>query len=131
MFSANADGRGVAAALVLRIKTSGAQSYEPVAIFDQSQNRFVAAQIDLGPESDQVFLVAYGTGIRFRSSLSSVAAKIGGIDSQVLFAGPATGFFGLDQVNVRLSRSLIGRGDVDFEMMIDSQAANTLKLRIK
>jgi uncharacterized protein (TIGR03437 family) len=131
LFSANANGRETAAALVLRVKADGSQSYEPVARFDQSQNKFVAAPIDLGVESDQVFLVAYGTGIRFRSSLGSVAAKIGGLDSQVLFAGPATGFFGLDQVNVRLSRSLIGRGEVDFELIVDAQTANVLKLRIK
>lgn len=131
MFSANANGQGVAAAVVLRIKADGSQSYEPVATLDQAQNRFVAAPIDLGAETDQVFLVAYGTGIRFRNSLGAVAAKIGGVDSQVLFAGPASGFFGLDQVNVRLSRSLTGRGEVDFELMADGQAANVLKLRIK
>jgi uncharacterized protein (TIGR03437 family) len=125
----------VAAALVLRVKANGSQSYEPVARFDQSQNRFVAAPIDLGPDlgnaSDQVFLVAYGTGIRFRSSLGGVAAKVGGVDSQVLFAGAAAGFFGLDQVNVRLSRSLIGRGEVDFELTVDGQPANGLKLWVK
>jgi uncharacterized protein (TIGR03437 family) len=131
LFSANADGRGVAAALVLRVKADGSQSYEPVATFDQSQNRFVAAPIDLGAESDQVFLVAYGTGIRFRSSLGGVAAKVGGLDSQVLFAGAASGYFGLDQVNVRLSRSLIGRGEVDIELAVDGQAANGLKLWVK
>jgi uncharacterized protein (TIGR03437 family) len=135
LFSANADGRGMAAALVLRVKADGSQSYEPVATFDQSQGRFVAAPIDLGLDlgnaSDQVFLVAYGTGIRFRGSLGGVAARIGGLDSQVLFAGAASGFFGLDQVNVRLSRSLIGRGEVDFELMVDGQAANGLKLWIK
>jgi len=131
LFSANADGRGVAAALVLRVKAGGSQSYEPVATFDQSQSRFIAAPIDLGAESDQVFLVAYGTGIRFRGSLGGVAARIGGLDSQVLFAGEASGFFGLDQVNVRLSRSLIGRGEVDFELTVDGQAANGLKLRVK
>jgi uncharacterized protein (TIGR03437 family) len=130
-FSANANGQGVAAAVVLRIKADGSQSYEPVATFDPSQNRFVAAPIDLGPESDQVFLVAYGTGIRFRGSLGGVAAKIAGAGSQVLFAGPASGFFGLDQVNVRLPRTLAGRGEVDFELVVDGQAANVLKLRIR
>ncbi len=135
MFSANANGHEVAAAVILRVKADGSQSYEPVATFDRAQNKFVAAPIDLGPDlgnaSDQVFLVAYGTGIRFRSSLGSVTAKIGGVDSQVLFAGPASGFFGLDQVNVRLPRNLIGRGEVDFDLVADGQAANVLKLRIK
>ncbi|MGH9767818.1 MAG: N-acetylmuramoyl-L-alanine amidase, partial [Blastocatellia bacterium] len=135
IFSANASGQDIAAAVVLRIRANGSQSYEPVASFNQAQNKFVAAPIDLGPDlgtmSDQVFLVAYGTGIRFRSSLGAVAAKIGAVDSQVLFAGPASGFAGLDQVNVRLSRNLIGRGPVDFELVVDGQAANVVKLEIR
>jgi uncharacterized protein (TIGR03437 family) len=131
LFSANANGQGVAAAVVLRVKADGSQNYEPVARFDQAQNRFVAVPIDLGAESDQVFLVAYGTGVRFRSSLGAVAAKIGGINSQVSFAGPASGFFGLDQINVRLPRSLIGRGVVDFELVVDGQVANVVKLEIR
>jgi len=135
IFSANANGEGVAAAVVLRIKANGSQSYESVASFDQTQNKFVATPIDLGPDlgtmSDEVFLVVYGTGVRFRSSLGAVAAKIGGVDSQVLFAGPASGFAGLDQINVRLSRNLIGRGPVDVELAVDGQAANVVKLEIR
>lgn len=131
LFAANADGQGVAAAVVLRIKADGSQSYEPVAAFDQALGKFVAAPIDLGPETDEVFLVAYGTGIRGRNALSGVSARIGGIGSEVLFAGAATGFFGLDQLNARLLRSLIGRGEADFELSVDGQTANVLKLRFK
>src|SRR5262245_54700304 len=129
IFSANEDGQGVAAAVVLRIRDDGSQNYEPVAVFDQTQKKFVAAPIDL--ESDQVFLVAYGTGIRFRSALGAVAAKIGGINSQVLFAGPGSDFNGVDQVNVRLSRNLMGRGSVDFELIVDGIPANVVKLEIR
>src|SRR5262245_5307157 len=128
IFSANSNGKGVAAAVVLRISPDGSQSYEPVAAFDQAQNKFVAAPISL--ETDQVFLVACGTGIRFRSSLGAVAAKIGGVSSQVLFAGPAPEFAGVDQINVRLSRNLIGRGPVDFELAVDGKPANVVKLEI-
>ncbi len=91
----------------------GAESFEPVAQFDQAQNRFVPVPIDLGPETDQVFLILYGTGFRFRSALSSASVKIGGAEMEVLYAAEAPGFIGLDQSNVRLSRSLIGRGEVD------------------
>ncbi|HKQ77114.1 MAG TPA: N-acetylmuramoyl-L-alanine amidase [Blastocatellia bacterium] len=130
IFSANANGHGVAAAVALRASADGSQRYEPVAVFDQAKNKFVAAPIDLGTESDQIFLVAYGTGIRFRHSLGAVAAKIGGVSSQVLFAGPASEFAGVDQVNVRLSRNLRGRGSVDFELIVDGQAANVVNLVI-
>lgn len=135
LFSANATGKDVPAAVVLRIRQNGSQGYEPVAAFDQSLNKFVAKPIDLGPDlgnaSDQVFLVAYGTGIRHRNSLGAVNAQIGGTNAEVLFAGMAEGFFGLDQVNIRLPRSLAGRGEVDLELTVDEVKANPLKLQIK
>ncbi|MCI0363865.1 MAG: hypothetical protein L0219_08290, partial [Phycisphaerales bacterium] len=108
--------------------------FEPVAQFDATQNKFVAIPIDLGPETDQVFLILFGTGLRFRSSLSAVNTQIGGpngVDAQVTFVGAQGGFVGLDQVNVRLSRSLGGRGEVDVALTLDGQAANTVKVTLK
>ncbi|MGH9843674.1 MAG: hypothetical protein ACREEM_33475 [Blastocatellia bacterium] len=134
LFAADASGRGLAAATALRVRPDGSQQFEAVARFDPAQNKFVAIPIDLGPESDQVFLILFGTGIRYRSSLSAAAATIGGpngVDAQVTFAGAQGGFVGLDQVNARLPRSLIGRGEVDITLMADGQAANTVKVNIK
>jgi len=131
LFSANADGQSVAAAVVLRIKADGAQIFEPVAQFDAELNRFVAAPIDLGPASDQVFLALYGTGIRFHNGLSAVSASIGGTNSEVLFAGAAPGFVGLDQINVRMPRSLAGRGAVDVELSVDGRAANNVRVSVR
>jgi hypothetical protein len=84
LFTANANGQGVAAALALRVRADGSQQFEPVSRFDPAQNRFVSTPIDLGPATDQVFLILFGTGTRFRSSLSSVSARIGGVDAPVL-----------------------------------------------
>jgi uncharacterized protein (TIGR03437 family) len=128
LFSANASGQGVAAAVVFRRRADGSESFEPVARFDQAQGRFVAAPIDLGPESDQVFLILYGVGFRFRSSLVAAAVTIGGVNSEVLYAGDAPGFVGLDQCNVRLSRSLIGRGEVDVVLLVDGKMANNVRI---
>ena len=131
LFSADASGQGVAAALVFRRKGNGAESYEPVARFDSALNRFVAAPIDLGPESDQVFLILYGTGVRFRSALSAVSCAIGALDSEVLFADAAPGYVGLDQINVRLSRALTGRGVVDVALSVEGKAANIVRIGIQ
>ncbi len=132
LFAANANGQGVAAALVLRIKADGSQSFEPVARFDAAQNRFVPLPIDLGPASDQVFLILYGTGIRGRSSLAAVSATIGGANVQVTFAGEAPGFVGLDQVNLGpIPRSLIGRGDVNVVLLVEGKPANIVVVNIK
>jgi uncharacterized protein (TIGR03437 family) len=131
LFSANASGQGVASGVALRVKADGTQTFEPIARFDQAQNRFVAAPIDLGPATDQVFLILYGTGFRNRSSLTAVACKIGGADAEVLFAGAAPGFVGLDQSNVRLPRSLAGRGEVNVVMTVDSKAVNMVRVAIR
>jgi gluconolactonase len=131
LFSANANGQGVAAAVALRIRANGSQSFEPVATFDSAQNRFVSAPIDLGPETDTVFLLLYGTGVRFRSALSAISVRIGGVEAQVDYAGAQGDFAGLDQLNVRLPRSLIGRGEVDVALTVDGQMSNTVRINIK
>lgn len=131
LFTANSNGQGVPAATVLRIKADGSQSYEPVARFDASQQRFVPSPIDLGTESDQVFLILFGTGIRSRSSLTAVTAQISGVNTEVIYAGPQGDFVGLDQINLRLSRALAGRGETDVNVTTDSRAANIVQVNFK
>lgn len=131
LFSANASGQGVVAGDVLRVRADGAQVYETLSRYDAAQQRFVAAPIDLGPEGEQVFLILYGTGWRYRSSLTGVATKIGGATAETLYAGPQGSFVGLDQLNVRLPRSLAGRGEVDIVLTVDSVSANVVRVSVK
>jgi uncharacterized protein (TIGR03437 family) len=131
LFSANANGQGVAAATALRVKADGAQIFEPVARFDTALNRFVSIPIDLGPEGEQVFLILFGTGFRAASGQPAVNAKIGGADAEVLFSGPQGGFVGLDQSNVRIPRSLAGRGEVDVEMTFSSKNTNKVTIGVR
>jgi len=130
LFTVNANGSGLAAALALRVKAGNSQVFEPIVRLD-SQNQFVPIPIDLGPTTDQVFLVAFGTGFRFLSSLSAVSATIGGTPAQVSFAGAQPGLVGLDQANILLPRSLIGRGEVDVVLTVDGQTANTVSVSVK
>ena len=131
LFAANGDGQGVAAALALRVRADSSQSYEEVVQFDASRNKSVARPLDLGPESDQVYLVLFGTGIRSRSSLSAVIASIGGAYAAVSFAGVQPDFAGLDQVNVLVPRSLTGRGEVDLLLTVETKMANPVRIHIK
>lgn len=131
LFTANASGQGIAAATVLRIRADSSQNYELAGRFDSALGRFVAIPIDLGPESDQVFLLLYGTGWRNRSSLSAVTTKIGGQSVETSYAGSQGDFVGLDQINARLSRNLIGRGEVDVVVTVDGVTANTVRVSIR
>jgi uncharacterized protein (TIGR03437 family) len=131
LFSANASGKDAAAGLALRVRADGSRENAPIARFDSAQNKFVTTPIDLGPSTDQVFLVLFGTGFRFRSSLAGVTATIGGVGAEVVFAGDQGGFVGLDQANIRIPRSLIGRGEIDVALRVDGKLTNTLKVNIK
>ncbi len=131
LFTLDATGGGLPAGFTLRDRPGSPQQFESVARFDAAQNKWLAAPIDLGPASDQVYLILYGTGIRFRSALQAVTATIGGENSQAVFVGAQGGYVGLDQINLFLPRTLAGRGDVNVILTVDGQPSNIVTVNIK
>jgi uncharacterized protein (TIGR03437 family) len=128
VFSANANGKGVAAATAVRVKADGSQAAVPV--FQCVSGSCAATPIDLGADSDQVYVSLYGSGIRNRASLSDVIAQIGGEKADVLYAGPQGGFAGLDQINLRIPRAVAGRGEVVVSLTVSGKSANPVTLNI-
>jgi uncharacterized protein (TIGR03437 family) len=128
IFSANADGTGVPAANLLRIKADGTQLYEDLMRLNATTRRLEPLPIDLGVETDQLFLILFGSGFRAGTAPSST---IGGQDAEVLFAGAQGNFAGLDQANIRLARSLAGRGNVNVVFRADNQNANAVTINVK
>jgi uncharacterized protein (TIGR03437 family) len=126
LFAANANGRGVPAGIVLRVR-AGVQSLEPLTRLDPTTNRFVAVPVDLGPEGDEVYLVLFGTGLR---NGQAVTAQLGGLAASVTFAG-AQGLAGLDQLNLAVPRTLAGRGEANLVVTVDGKAANALQVTIR
>ncbi|MBI1761107.1 MAG: PQQ-dependent sugar dehydrogenase [Acidobacteria bacterium] len=126
IFALNASGRGLPAAVVLR-----GQTVEPIARFNPATNQYEAIPIDVGLGSEPVFLVVFGTGFRFSGALSSATATIGGTNAPVTFAGAQGSLIGVDQANLSIPRSLIGRGDVDVVLTVDGQVANTVRVNIR
>ncbi|NOT64283.1 MAG: hypothetical protein HOP19_29045, partial [Acidobacteria bacterium] len=131
-FTVAGNGRGLAAAQILRVLADGSIRYENVARFDTATNQYVPVPIDLSNANEPVFLVLYGTGLRGRSDLAEVVATLGGsINAEVLYAGAQGGLAGLDQINLRLPRGLAGRGDVDIALTVDGRAANPVQVNVK
>ncbi|MBK6797894.1 MAG: hypothetical protein IPG76_14260 [Acidobacteria bacterium] len=128
IFSQNSNGQGVAAAYLIRVKADNSQSLE--FVFDPAIIPFVPKPINMGPATDRIFLVLFGTGFRLRSQLSNTTCTVGGIDLPVLYAGPSD-FVGLDQANVELPRTLIGRGTVDVVFKADNKTANTVTIAVQ
>jgi uncharacterized protein (TIGR03437 family) len=131
LFSADATGNGLAAAVLLRVKADTSQTFEAIARFDPSQNKFVAIPIDFGAATDQLFLIPYGTGFRGRTGLPGVSVRVGGTDVETQYAGPQGSLAGLDQINARLPRTLAGRGEVDVTVIVDGKAANSVKVSFR
>jgi uncharacterized protein (TIGR03437 family) len=132
LFTADATGKGFAAAVVQRVKSTGESTYEAVTHFDPVQNRIVALPIDLASrDGEEVFLALFGTGIRGRSSLVNATAQVGASVVEVLYAGVQPDFAGLDQINLRLPKSLMGSGEVNIIVSVDGLEANPVKVNIK
>jgi|GEM_PF-2403736 len=117
IFTANATGEGVPAANILRVSTNGQIRYEDLKQYSQLAQGFIPKPIDMGPSTDQVFLILYLSGIRQAGGLNgnpteSIRVLMGGIEIAPSFAGPAPGFVGLDQVNVRIPRDENLRGRI-------------------
>lgn len=132
VFTANANGGGVPAAIITRVKPDGAQIVESVAQLDDVQRQFVPLSIDLGPETEFVVLTLFGAGWRQFGSLANTKVTIGGVDCPVEYVGKQPTLEGLDQINARLPRALIGKGEVDVIVSFGSLGdANTVKLNFK
>ncbi len=131
IFTANASGLGVPAAVIVRVANDGAQTFEAVSRFDQATQRFVAAPVEFTPSTSAIVLTLFGTGWRFRSAQTAAAVTIGGVDAPVLYVGAQPTLIGLDQLNVELPRSLTGRGDVTVVVTVDGKTANTVGVNIK
>jgi len=131
LFSADMTGRGPAAAVAFRVGSDNSTAYEPVIVFNPAQNKFDYVPINVSSDTDEIFLVLFGTGIRNRSSMNTVSAQVGGVDAEVVYAAEQGYFSGLDQVNVRLPRVLSGRGEVDVELSVESQKSNPVKVSIR
>jgi len=120
LFSASADGQGLAAAVVTTVHPDGTQTYE-----------LATTPITLAADGTIVVVSFYGTGIRNVSGAEQVTATINGTALEVLYAGAQSEYPGLDQVNVKLPPSLAGSGEVDVTLSIAGKPATTVRLNIR
>ncbi len=128
LFSANATGTGVVAGQAIRVKADGKQTEEPLARWDAASQQFVAVPLDLGPATDAVFLTIFGTGFAFGGNATvSIAEQ----RPTVTYVGPQNQYVGLQQINLRLPRSLVGAGEVELVVNINGLALNRVKVNIK
>jgi uncharacterized protein (TIGR03437 family) len=121
LFTANESGNGTAAAQAVIAHQDGTQTFIGN----------VNSPIDLGSSTDQAVLELFGTGIRGAGGASNVIVTVGATQATVLYSGAQGFYFGLDQVNVLLPRSLVGSGTVNVALIAAGEAANTVTVDIQ
>jgi uncharacterized protein (TIGR03437 family) len=118
---------GLAAGWVLPVISGAEQKLQ--AVYQPTSMGVVPLPISLGSASEQVYLELFGTGIRYAKIVS---VTVGRVNVPVLYAGPAPGFAGEDQVNIGpLPHSLAGQGGVTILLTADGKAANAVNLTIQ
>ncbi len=132
VFAANSNGQGIGAMDAVRVDANGAQTPLQTYRYDSTQQRQVGVPISLGAETDKIFLILYGTGLRGVQSLTDVVVEVGGTVVPVTYAGRQPQYEGLDQINIGpLPRSLAGRGEVNIVMTIKGKRVNRLTVVIQ
>ena len=128
-FTVRQDGTGIPIGEIQRVRNGTTIGFEPV--WAGSGATATSVPIEWKDVNDILYLVLYGTGIRNRSQLLNVTAVVGGVNSQVVFAGPQGNFAGTDQVNILLNRGLAGSGNVNVIVGVETRTANTIQVNFK
>lgn len=131
IYSANASGTGVAAALAAVYTAAGGVNPEPVFQCAAGAGTCVTAPLAMGGASDVLIVSLYGTGFRNFSAMRNVVAEVGGVMVAVQYAGAVAGNPGLDQVNLVIPASLAGSGEVPVVLTVDGQTANVVTINLK
>ena len=130
VYTANASGSGVAAALAAIYGASGTVTPQSVFNCPSGAGSCVSVPMSLGGPSDNLIVSLYGTGWR-NSAMQNTWARIGGVPSTVQYIGPVAGAPGLDQVNLFVPRSLAGSGEVPVVLTTNGQTANTVTISLQ
>ena len=119
------------AGAIVRVR-NGAQTVEPL-VQKTGAGSYQQPPIDFGPEGDDLYLVLFGSGWRFRGSLDRVRVTFGpnSTPGDVTYAGAQGTFAGLDQINVRLPKSLAGGGWTFVNVWVDDETPRGFSLNFK
>ena len=106
VFTADSSGSGRPAGILLRVRATGEQVYEPLT----------GSAITRQP-GDRLFMVLFGTGMSAvedsdgnaaNGFAENIQATIGNLNAPVAFAGGAPGFAGLQQMNIEIPANATG-----------------------
>lgn len=103
------------------VAADGRQSFQPT--FTKSGNETVVSPIHLSGAS-AAYLSIYGSGLR--GANGAATATVDGQGAAVTYVGPAPGFVGLDQVNIRIPVGLTGSRYIPVAVTVGGIASNVV-----
>jgi uncharacterized protein (TIGR03437 family) len=128
LYSANADGSGVAAAVALLYTASGQSTAETVFTCNPPAARScLPAPLNVGGAAGTLYIELYGTGIR---GAASVECYVAGQSVPVTYFGKSS-FQGEDQVNIAIPKTLAGAGDARVYVVADGVVSNAVGLNFQ
>ncbi|MBN9660912.1 MAG: SUMF1/EgtB/PvdO family nonheme iron enzyme [Acidobacteria bacterium] len=130
LFSANADGKGVAAAVAVIVAADGSQTSQVVFDVTAPAGSRRGTPIDVSRAGENVYLMLFGTGMR--NTTQTAAATIGGLEVAVVGPAAHEQIPGLDQVKLGpLPAALSGRGEVEIALSVEGKPANRVTVTIR
>ena len=130
LYSANLDGTGIAWGYAIRVDADGESSFELITDFDAPVGSRTPIPVSLGPETDDVYLRLWGTGIR--GWTRELRASVGDRDVEVHASFPDPQAPGNDIVDLGpLPRSLAGSGEVGIVLVADGRSSNSVTFSIQ
>ena len=129
LFSANGDGKGVAAATAVRVARDGTYTPLEVSRYDPDQKRYVAVPLDVRADFSPVYLTLYGTGMRGAERPPVVTIR--GRHVRAESVKPSSGFPGVEELVVGpIPRSIRNR-EVEVVAIVDGQTSNAVTVALK
>ncbi|MFN9895348.1 MAG: YHYH protein [Acidobacteriota bacterium] len=123
LYSTNSTG--LATGYLTRV-SNGQQTSEQFVRLNAGQA--AALPIDLGPATDRVFLILYGSNL---GAAATGTATVNGVTAPLLYAAPLSPFNGVAQYNIEIPRSLAGAGKVDVAVTLNNRTSNPVNVTIR
>jgi uncharacterized protein (TIGR03437 family) len=131
LFSAGANGRGAAAGRLFRHQVDGSVQSEPIAALDLTTGLPVPLPIAPPLPGEELILEVLGTGWQLTGPLDPLQATISGVPVELLSTGSLADLPGLDQIRLRLSSELFGRGLRNLLLSFDGIVSNLVEVDLR
>ncbi len=134
LFTATADGKGVPAGYVTRIKANSEQVTEPLLRYDANRQKFVAAPL-VRKAGEVLYLVLWGTGFSAAPDsdgnssngvAENVEVTIGDVKAQVEYAGKSR-YVGVEQLNIRIPDNAVTGESITLLVKVSDGQGNVIR----